>query len=225
MFLCLTATQSYAMGAMEYFNLGLEKGMTYKKVAYFTKALDLNPKLAAAYAKRGMLYYFQEKYDKMIQDFQSYIELEPTKAEAYRMLGLGYLKTGLLKASIFYLTRAIEMDTNIACAYADRAEAYRLSGKYEEAIGDSTRAIKLRGDPRTIADAYRTRAKVYWKIGRNTVAYADNRKALRLDPSIPKLWGSYPPLENMRAMGLIYLIGIVFVLVFRLKFRPPKKDE
>jgi tetratricopeptide (TPR) repeat protein len=172
-----------------------------------------------------MLYYFLEKYDKMIQDFENYIELEPAKAEAYRMLGLGYLKAGLFKAAISSLTRAIEMNANLACAYANRAEAYRLSGKFEEAVRDSTRAIKYRPDLRTISDALRTRAKVYWKIGRNTEAYADNKKALSLDPSIPKLWGSYPPLESMKKMGFIYLIGIVFALIFGLKFRPPKKDE
>jgi tetratricopeptide (TPR) repeat protein len=229
MFFWLTAARGHGMEAMEYFNLGLGEGMTHQKVAYFTKALDLNPKFAAAYAKRGMLYYFLEKYDKMIQDFENYIELEPAKAEAYRMLGLGYLKAGLFKAAISSLTRAIEMDANLACAYANRAEVYRLSGKFEEAVRDSTRAIKYRPDLRTISDALRTRAKVYWKIGRNTEAYADNKKALSLDPSIPKLWGSYwgsyPPLESMRAMGLIYLIGIVFVLIFGLKFRAPKKDE
>jgi tetratricopeptide (TPR) repeat protein len=228
MFFWLTAAQGHGMDAIEYFNLGLEEEMTHQKVTYFTKALDLNPKFAAAYAKRGMLYYFLEKYDKMIQDFESYLELEPAKAEAYRMLGLGYLKAGLFKASIASLTRAIAMDANLASAYANRAEAYRLSGKFEQAVRDATRAIKDRPDLRTISDALRTRAKVYWEIDRNTEAYADNKKASSLDPSIPKLWGSYwgsSPLESMRAMGLIYLIGIVFVLIFGLKFRAPKKDE
>jgi regulator of sirC expression with transglutaminase-like and TPR domain len=74
------------MEAVEYFNLGLEGDLTYKKIEYFTKALELNPRLAAAYEKRGLLYYFLEKYDNVIQDFQTYVELVPTKAEAYRML-------------------------------------------------------------------------------------------------------------------------------------------
>ncbi len=95
----LTAAQSYAMDATEYFNLGLGKGMTYKKVAYFTKALDLNPKLAAAYAKRGLLYYFQEKYDKVIQDFQKHVELAPAQSDGYRMLGMGFLKSGVYQTA------------------------------------------------------------------------------------------------------------------------------
>ena len=91
---------AHAKDAMVYFNLGLESGMTYKKIEYLTKALELNPKLAAAYENRGMLYYFLEKYDMMIQDFQTYIGLVPATNEEYRMLGVGYLKTGLFKAAI-----------------------------------------------------------------------------------------------------------------------------
>jgi tetratricopeptide (TPR) repeat protein len=223
-------TKAHDMDAMDYFNLGIENRMTYKKIEYFTKALELNPKLSDAYSKRGMLYYYLEKYDKMIQDFQSYIELAPAKAEAYCMLGLGYLKTGLFKAAISSLTRAIEMDSNLASAYTNRAEAYLLSGKYEKAILDSTKAIKIWGDPRTMSDAYRTRAKVYWKTGRNADAYAENRKALNLDPRTWKIgsgtsWGGYVALKDMSIMGLVYLIAIAFILIFRIRLKPPGKDD
>ena len=217
--------KAHGKDAMEYFNLGLESGRTYKKIEYYTKALNLNPKLAAAYEKRGMLYYFLEKYDMMIQDFQTYIELVPAKAEAYRMLGVGYLKNRLFKAAISSLTRAIEMDSNLASAYTNRAEAYLLSGKYEEAILDSTQAIKIWGDLKTMSDAYRTRAKVYWKINRNTEAYADNRTSLRLDPRAPKFWTTFPPMEDVRGMGILYLIGIAFILIFKIRLKPPEKDD
>lgn len=220
----LTA-KAHSRNAVEYFNLGLESSMTYKKIEYFTKALELNPKLSDAYAKRGMLYYFQEKYDKMIQDFKTYIEHVPATAEAYRMLGVGYLKTGCFMEAVSSFTRAIEMDAFLVSAYAYRAEAYRLDGKYEEAIRDATRAIEMWGDPLTMSDVLKTRAKVYWGINRNTEAYADNRRSLHLDPRVPKFWKTFPPVEDLRGMGLLYLIGIAFVLVFRLKLKAlPKKE-
>jgi tetratricopeptide (TPR) repeat protein len=223
-------TMAHGMDAMEYYNLGIENRITYKKVEYFTKALELNPKLSDAYEKRGMLYYFLEKYDKMILDFENYIALVPSKAEAYCMLGLGYLKTGLYKAAISCLTRAIEMDSNLASAYTNRAEAYLLSGRYEEAIQDSTRAIKIWGDPITMSNAYRTRAKVFWKTGRSEDAYVENRKALKLDPKNWKIgsgksWGGYVALKDISTMGLVYLVGIAFILIFRIRLRPPEKDE
>jgi tetratricopeptide (TPR) repeat protein len=214
--------------AMDYFDYGIKSSMTSDKIEYFTKALELDPKLAAAYERRGMLYYFQEKYDKVIQDFNSYIELAPAKGEAYRMLGMGYLKNEMYRPAINNFTRAIEIKPEHAPAYANRAEAYRLIGKYDEAIIDATRAIKLRGDLRAISDAYRTRAKVYQKIGRNELVNADIDAAWQVDPRVPIWWRElvmYASPEDMRRVAPIVVIVIAFVLIFGIRLKPPEKDE
>ena len=83
MFVGLVAAQAHDMEAMKYYNLGLVSTLTSKKIKYFTEALKLNPALVEVYEKRGLLYYFQEKYDAVIQDFQKYIELSPAKADDY----------------------------------------------------------------------------------------------------------------------------------------------
>lgn len=214
--------------AMDYFDYGLKSTMTSEKIEYFTKALELDPKLAAAYERRGMLYYFQEKYDKVIQDFNSYIELAPAKGEAYRMLGMGYLKSGMYRPAINNFTRAIEIKPEYVLAHAYRAEAYRLSGKYDEAIIDATRAIKLRGDLRAISDAYRTRAKVYQKIGKNELVNADIDAAWQIDPRVPIWWRElvmYASPEDLRRVAPIVIIVIAFVLIFGIQLKPPEKDE
>lgn len=214
--------------AMDYFDYGIKSSMTSDKIEYFTKALELDPELAAAYERRGMLYYFQEKYDKVIQDFNSYIELAPAKGEAYRMLGMGYLKSGMYRPAINNFTRAIEIKPEHVHAHAYRAEAYRLNGKYDEAIIDATRAIKLRGDLRAISDAYRTRAKVYQKIGRNELVNADIDAAWQVDPRVPIWWRElvmYASPEDMRRVAPIVVIVIAFVLIFGIKLKPPEKDE
>ena len=85
---------------MDYFNLGLDSTFTPTKIKYFSKALELDPSFAEAYEKRGMLYFFQEKFDKVIRDFQANIRLAPQRAEAHRMLGMGYLKSGYYEQAI-----------------------------------------------------------------------------------------------------------------------------
>ena len=60
--------------------------------------------MTEAYEKRGILYFFQGKFDNVIQDFQTYIELSPPKFEAYRMLGMGYLKSGDYPSAIYNFT-------------------------------------------------------------------------------------------------------------------------
>jgi DNA-binding SARP family transcriptional activator len=222
MFIGLVAAQAHDMEAMKYYNLGLASTLTSKKIAYFTEALRLNPALVEAYEKRGLLYYFQEKYDAVIQDFQRYIELTPGKAEDFRMLGLGFLRSRIYSQAIDNFTRAIKLKPNCADAYADRAEAYRLIGRYHDAIGDSTKAIEIWADPGTMSDAYRTRAKSYLAIGRKTEAFADNYKVTSLDPSNPRMWGKSKPLGIIGGMCLFILNGFLFLFLFELRPNLPK---
>jgi tetratricopeptide (TPR) repeat protein len=226
--LLLHALPVHADDAVEYFNRGLKGSVTRKKIELFTKALELNPKLAAAYEQRGLLYYFQGKYDKVIQDYQTYLDLAPEKAQAYRMLGLGYLKSGDYEPAIANFTRAIELEPQHPAGYAYRAEAYRLSGKDEEAIRDSTAAVELRGDARAKSEAYKTRARIYRKMGLMDLAYADTRSAWESDPRWSywaRSWYKYASLEELRGAGLIGIVVLVFVLVFGLKLKPPWKGD
>ncbi len=224
-FLMLLSLPVHGENAIDYFNLGLKSTITRTKIKYYSKALELDPSLVEAYEKRGHLYFFQEKFDNVIQDFQIYIRLAPKKAEAYRMLGMGHLKKGDYRSAINNFTHAIEIEPDLSSSYANRAEAYRLIGDYQKAIFDSDRAIENWSDPIAVTDAYKTRSKVNWEIGRNEEAYADHRKSVNLDPRIPRSWGRYPPLKYVRGMGLIILIGVAFVLIFGLKFKPPDKEK
>lgn len=226
--LLLFSPPAHSEDAVDYFNLGVEGSITRKKIQYFTKALELNPRLAAAYEKRGLLYYYQEKYDRMIQDYSTYLDLVPEKPEAYRMLGMGYLKRGIYDPAINNFSRAIDMEPKHITAYAYRGEAYRLLGRDEEAFRDATIAIKLRGDLRAKSDAYRTRAKLYWKMERNKLAAADVKSSWQIDPRVPRWWRhflNYASPEELSKVAPFFLIAIAFVLIFGLKFKPPKKDD
>jgi len=218
----------HADEAMDYFDQARKGSVTRKKIELFTKALELNPKLAAAYEQRGLLYYFQEKYDKVIQDYHTYLDLAPEKAEAYRMLGLGYLKNGDYQLAIPHFTRAIEMEPQHPAGYAYRAEANLLRGNDEEAIRDSTAAVELRGDMRARSEAYKTRARTYRKMGLMDLAYADTRSAWESDPRWSfwvRYWYKYASIEELSGAGLIGIIVLAFVLVFGLKLKRPWKDD
>ena len=218
----------HADEAMDYFDQARKGSVTRKKIELFTKALEFNPKLAAAYEQRGLLYYFQEKYDKVIQDYHTYLDLAPEKAEAYRMLGLGYLKNGDYELAIPHFTRAIEMEPQHPAGYAYRAEANLLRGNDEEAIRDSTAAVELRGDMRARSEAYKTRARTYRKMGLMDLAYADTRSAWESDPRWSfwvRYWYKYASIEELSGAGLIGIIVLAFVLVFGLKLKRPWKDD
>jgi hypothetical protein len=102
-----------------------------------------------------------------------------------------------------------------------------LSGKDEAAVRDSTEVIQQGKEGRVVADAYITRAKVFRKIGHQKQAVADIRAALLVDP---RTWfyryvSNYASLEDMQGAGLIVLMVIAFVLIFKLKMKLPDKDD
>ncbi|MGB6010818.1 MAG: tetratricopeptide repeat protein [Desulfobacterales bacterium] len=213
--------------AMEYFNLGLKSSMANERINYFTTALDLNPGLAPAYEKRGLHYYFQGKYDKVIEDFTNYIRLVPDKADAYRMLGMAYLKIGTYEKAIANFDKAVNLAPDMSAAFSYRAEAFRLKGQLSEALDDAEKAIAMESDLQILSDVYRTRGKVYQELGQDTSANANFKKAAEIDPRYVfyRYISGYADLEDIGKAGLFGMIGMAFVFIFGFKLKPPRKDE
>ena len=68
-----------------YFKRGVEheeKGQYDRAITDFTKALELNPRLAKVYYK-GNAYLKKGQYDKAITDFNKALELDPQYARSY----------------------------------------------------------------------------------------------------------------------------------------------
>ncbi|MDH3358226.1 MAG: tetratricopeptide repeat protein [Desulfobacteraceae bacterium] len=218
---------AFEKNALEYFDLGLKTSMAYKKTTYFTKAIELNPRLATAYEKRGLNYYFQEKYQEVIEDFTDYTRLVPNKADAYQILGMAHLKIKNYEKAIVNFDRAIDLEPEIKGVFGYRAEAFRMIGQLDEAINDSNRALAMEGDLRILSDIYRTRAKVYLELDQEVLANADLKRAAEIDPRyfFYRYISGYADPEDMRRAGLIGMIGMAFVFIFGLRLKPPKKDE
>lgn len=92
--LLVVASTAWSQDAMYYYDLGVRSTVTREKIHYFTKALELNPRLYSVYEKRGRLYYYREQYSKTIEDFRKVTDMDPHDSEAFRMLGLACLEEG-----------------------------------------------------------------------------------------------------------------------------------
>ena len=238
-YLLLPGSPSWSQDAMRFFDMGLESSMMNTKIYYFSKALELNPKLSVAYEKRGMIYYFQGNYEETIEDFRKVADLNPTKSEAYRMLGLAYLKKGKHAEAIAYLTQAIELNPRLAAAYSNRAESYLHKGMAEAAVGDASKAIALRGADPIIGRAYTVRSKAYRQLGKDEQADEDFNKAYILDPenyvyryyTITNHLASFVSdsghinARSVRRVGLVAIIALLFVLIFKLVLPSPDKRD
>ena len=231
------AVPAWGYNATYFYNLGLESTMSNTKINYFTRAIELNPALSGAYEQRGMLYYFQEHYTKMIRDFLKVTKLSPDNANGYTMLGVAYFNKNDYDSAVSNLTRAIELKPKLAEAYGYRAEAYRLKGMLDLAVQDATRAIEIGGNKRTIGKAYSTRSKAYKDLGETEQADADFKKAVNLDPAydIYKFFtttefladsaGRYGSIKGIGRMGVAMMAAIFLVLIFKLTLPAPKKKK
>jgi tetratricopeptide (TPR) repeat protein len=234
---CCIAGPAWGYDATYFYNLGLDSTMSNTKINYFTRAIELNPELSAAYEERGMLYYFQEHYTKMIRDFLKVIKLSPDNANGYTMLGVAYFKKNDYDSAVSNLTRAIELKPKLAEAYGYRAEAYRLKGMLVPAVQDATRAIEIGGNKRTIGKTYSTRAKAYRELGDVERAEADLKKAINMDP-VYDIYRSFTTTEfladsagrsgsikGIGRMGAAMIAAIFLVLIFKLTLPAPKKKK
>jgi tetratricopeptide (TPR) repeat protein len=172
-------------------------------------------------------YYFQEKYHEVIEDFTNYTRLVPNKADAYKMLGMAYLKINNYEKAIVNFDRALDLEPQIKGVLGYRAEAFRMMGRLDEAINDSSRALTMENDLRILSDIYRTRAKAYLEMDQEVLANADLKRAAQIDPRyfFYRYVSGYADLEDMQRAGLIGMIGMAFVFIFGLKLKPPRKDK
>jgi tetratricopeptide (TPR) repeat protein len=141
-----------------------------------------------------------------------------------------------LERAIDNFSHAIDLDPQLASAYSYRAKAYRIKGMMEEAARDSTMVIQLRRDQQSMARAYATRARIYRELGQDELSEANFRKSVELDPYSP----DYPPLhvpliypcisdtptlKIISRLGLVGIIILVFVVIFKLTLTAPQKKD
>ena len=67
-----------------------KEGQYDRAIAYFNKALNINPRSAEAYNNRGIAYDYKGQYDKAITDYSQAIEINPWYSGAYNNRGFAF---------------------------------------------------------------------------------------------------------------------------------------
>lgn len=173
-------------------------------VADFTRAIELNPRLAEAYKGRADCYvdYIGEhlgetvSYDKTIGDYNMAIALDPTNATYYISRAWAFDIAGDYDKALVDITKAIELDPTNAAYYRSRGLTYMDVSNYTKAIADFTKAIELEPEDN---HSYSYRGEAYMEKGSYDLAVIDYTKAIELTPK--SWWLSH--LYNER--GGVYL--------------------
>ena len=93
-------------------------------IAYYKKAIAINPNYADAHANLGANYMQQGKFDEAISNLKEAIKIDPTNAGAHFNLGLVYDKEGKMDEAISEYEKAIDIDPCFAKAYQNLGIVY-----------------------------------------------------------------------------------------------------
>ncbi|HEY1789771.1 MAG TPA: tetratricopeptide repeat protein [Verrucomicrobiae bacterium] len=171
-------------------------------LADFTKALEIDPHLAAASENchrvetarndqkiriaRAFKQLAQKsremgRLDEALAHLDKALECDPGYAVAYNNRGLIKKKKGNQEDAVADFNKAIELDPKLSAPYVNRGDIKRNDGQLDEALADYDRAIELKPDS---AGAYNHRGELKWKKGDADGALADFNTAIELDPKL-----------------------------------------
>ncbi len=139
-------------------------------IQLFQKAIELDPRYAAAYAGLGEAYatlhhdYDSKELwlDKAIESGLKALMYDPTLSEAYAALGLAYFSKESIEEAVTSTRKAIELDPNNFVAYWILGRIYHTTDRDKDAIALYEKAIELNPDFHT---AYGDLRMIYERLG------------------------------------------------------------
>jgi tetratricopeptide (TPR) repeat protein len=154
-----------------------------KAIDGYTRAIEVDPTLAAAFHLRGKAFEGKGDERKAISDYTAAIRIEPKLASALWDRGTLLRNMRQFETAISDFSRVVKL-TKDAAAHVQRGYIYLLQGDLDRAIADFTTAIKKAPD---YADAYRYRSLAYEKQGQAASAAADDAKARAIAGNVGSL--------------------------------------
>ncbi|MEH2438602.1 MAG: tetratricopeptide repeat protein [Nostoc sp.] len=151
----------------------------------FNQAIELDPKNALAYNKRGDAYYRLGDYEQAQADSSQAILLNPQDANAYFDRGFAFSELGKYKEAIADYTQAIKLNSKDAYAYYGRGLARTQLKDNKGAIGDFSKAIALKPQ---YTEAYLQRGIIHRRLRQRLEAIQDFDTVIKINPTDAKAY-------------------------------------
>jgi TolB-like protein/Flp pilus assembly protein TadD len=190
----LTKRQTVNAQAYDLYLRGQEQlyRLTKRSIEYaiqlFEKAIELDPRYAAAYAgcssAYGQMYQLiarEERFRELAQELSfKALMYDNNLSEAYRAMGLSYFLWGKLEEAAASCTKAIEIDPEDFIAHWTLGRIYFTEGMLEKALGLFKRVAEIKPSFYAgVADV----AQTCLGLGRTEEAEAAYRQLLELMPN------------------------------------------
>ena len=161
-------------------------GDSEKALQEYQRATELAPENAQGYSNIGVVYYNRGKWSEAIPYFQKALEIQPD-SDIYSNLGTAYFFLKRYDDSVKMYQKAIELSPKDEQLMGNLADAYRSSGRTDEAKSTYDKAIaltfeQLQLNPRS-AESMSDLARYYAKKGDSEHALQYIHQARSIDPS------------------------------------------
>ncbi len=166
-------------------NVHAHNGDRIAAVKDYTRALELDPKMATGYTGRGFVLNDLRHPDQAAKDFQAAIQLDPRYGEAHLCLGYADLQLHRPRPALKQLDIAEKLLGKSHAGHLARAEAFRQEQDYPHAATEYRTALAESPNDLTTQLAY---ADVLFRMRRYAEAIDALNIALKLSPSDPAIY-------------------------------------
>lgn len=170
-------------------------------IAYFQRALELDPDYALAHAGLSVAYTTRQEYrgvawgDSAILAAVRAINEDPRAAEGYAALARAQGWWGLFDRALENLELALERNPNDADAASEMGSVLHGVGRLDESLTWALRAVSL--EP-TYAGHYADVGWILFTLGEEEAGLAWLERARRMDPDRPAVYGDLADLYLRR---------------------------
>jgi tetratricopeptide (TPR) repeat protein len=153
---------------------------------YYSKALEIDPKMQKALFNRALNYYRLKKYNEARSDLSAAIEIEPKDHEAVFYMGLTYFGQGKYSDAYNQFEKAAEME-RLPLYLLNAAAARYNSSRYHAAMQHCKMALRLDPDDETKIKVKELMTKAEEQLKENKERLVANAKSsARVEDQRPK---------------------------------------
>jgi protein O-GlcNAc transferase len=155
-------------------------------LAYFTRALAVNPRNPLSYHNRGsILAESARNYSEAIDQFDKAIIFNPNFAEAYSSKGNCLEKLKRYEDALVAYDKALSLKPDLEIAWLGRGNVFRNLKRYDEAFATYDKALSVKPG---FEEAWVGRGDVLADLKRHDEALAAYDKALSIKPDLENAW-------------------------------------
>lgn len=166
--------------------IAVQTGNPGKAIELMTKAIALDPTVAAVYNNRGNALQGLKQLEAALQDYDKAIALQPDFAEAYNNRGVMLYELRHADAALPSYDKAISIRPDYAQAYNNRGNALFALNQFDAALASYDKALALQPD---FAEAYCNRGNALKHCNQFEAALSSYNQAIDLRPNYENLFG------------------------------------